>query len=180
MMIFSSYLFSYTYLMSYHFHFFTLFSQYQSTDTLCRQSMEIFYHCYGAEAGLAGLKWLPYGGLYLTGEGKLNEQKWCHVVLICLSVCLSICLSVCLCVCRFTVWVCMCVFVCPYVYLSTCHCTCLCTCLSFFQSILWFLFCHMCIYHLSCHGVVIFLFIFVFWYPSILLINVSKLRGNFC
>ena len=65
------------------FSFFTLFSQYQSTDTLCRQSMEIFYHCYGAEAGLAGLKWLPYGGLYLTGEGKLNEQKWCHVVLIC-------------------------------------------------------------------------------------------------
>ena len=30
--------------------------------------MEIFYQCYGAEAGLAGLKWLPYGGLYLTGE----------------------------------------------------------------------------------------------------------------
>ena len=32
--------------------------------------MEIFYQCYGAEAGLAGLKWLPYGGLYLTGKSR--------------------------------------------------------------------------------------------------------------
>jgi glucokinase len=34
--------------------------------------MEIFYQCYGAEAGLAGLKWLPYGGLYLTGANLLS------------------------------------------------------------------------------------------------------------
>jgi hypothetical protein len=34
--------------------------------------MEIFYQCYGAEAGLAGLKWLPYGGLYLTGAHLLS------------------------------------------------------------------------------------------------------------
>lgn len=27
----------------------------------------IFLQAYGAEAGVAGLKWLPYGGLYLTG-----------------------------------------------------------------------------------------------------------------
>ena len=37
------------------------------SNALCNQSMEIFYECYGAEAGLAALKWLPYGGLYLTG-----------------------------------------------------------------------------------------------------------------
>ena len=42
-------------------------SQHQMSNALCNQSMEIFYECYGAEAGLAALKWLPYGGLYLTG-----------------------------------------------------------------------------------------------------------------
>jgi glucokinase len=42
-------------------------SKHQGTDSLCKESMSIFYQCYGAEAGLAGLKWLPYGGLYLTG-----------------------------------------------------------------------------------------------------------------
>ena len=47
---------------------FISFSKHQSTDSLCGQSMQIFYQCYGAEAGLAGLKWLPYGGLYLTGK----------------------------------------------------------------------------------------------------------------
>lgn len=29
--------------------------------------MRIFVTAYGAEAGVACLKWLPYGGLYLTG-----------------------------------------------------------------------------------------------------------------
>jgi len=29
--------------------------------------MELFVTAYGAEAGVAALKWLPYGGLYLTG-----------------------------------------------------------------------------------------------------------------
>ena len=36
-------------------------------DELCRMTMDIFIRAFGAEAGVAGLKWLPYGGLYLTG-----------------------------------------------------------------------------------------------------------------
>ena len=44
-----------------------IISKHQNTDALCRQTMDIFIRCYGAEAGLAGLKWLPYGGLYLAG-----------------------------------------------------------------------------------------------------------------
>lgn len=37
------------------------------TDSLCRRTMDIFVAAYGAEAGSMGLKFLPYGGLYLTG-----------------------------------------------------------------------------------------------------------------
>ncbi len=36
-------------------------------NEVCKKSMEIFITSYGAEAGVAALKWLPYGGLYLTG-----------------------------------------------------------------------------------------------------------------
>jgi hypothetical protein len=41
----------------------------QSTevDELCQMTMDIFIEAYGSEAGVAGLKWLPNGGLYLTG-----------------------------------------------------------------------------------------------------------------
>lgn len=38
-----------------------------SICSLCRRTMLIFTTAYGSEAGVAGLKWLPYGGLYLTG-----------------------------------------------------------------------------------------------------------------
>lgn len=34
---------------------------------LCKQTMDIFITAYGAEAGVAALKWMPFGGLYLTG-----------------------------------------------------------------------------------------------------------------
>ncbi|KAJ1434495.1 glucokinase [Ochromonadaceae sp. CCMP2298] len=34
---------------------------------LCAHTMQIFTAAYGAEAGVAALKWLPLGGLYLTG-----------------------------------------------------------------------------------------------------------------
>ncbi len=36
---------------------------------LCAHTMRIFTAAYGAEAGVAGLKWLPYGGMI------------CHVIL---------------------------------------------------------------------------------------------------
>eukprot|EP01039_Chlorochromonas_danica_P010528 gene10528-11665_t len=36
-------------------------------DPICRKTMEIFMETYGSEAGNAVLKYLPLGGLYLTG-----------------------------------------------------------------------------------------------------------------
>ncbi len=42
-------------------------SENYDNNELCRMTMDIFVRAYGAEAGVAGLKWLPYGGLYLTG-----------------------------------------------------------------------------------------------------------------
>eukprot|EP01029_Cantina_marsupialis_P030289 TRINITY_DN8136_c0_g1_i1.p1 TRINITY_DN8136_c0_g1~~TRINITY_DN8136_c0_g1_i1.p1 ORF type:complete len:384 (+),score=79.32 TRINITY_DN8136_c0_g1_i1:128-1279(+) len=36
-------------------------------DKLCKQAMKIFVGAYGSEAGVAGLKWLPFGGLYIAG-----------------------------------------------------------------------------------------------------------------
>lgn len=44
-------------------------------DSLCEQALSIFASCYGAEAGVVALKFLPLGGLYLTGgvTGKTME-----------------------------------------------------------------------------------------------------------
>lgn len=36
-------------------------------NELCSKAMDTFITYYGAEAGVAALKWLPYGGLYITG-----------------------------------------------------------------------------------------------------------------
>mmetsp|Transcript_150 Transcript_150/g.182 ORF Transcript_150/g.182 Transcript_150/m.182 type:complete len:487 (+) Transcript_150:90-1550(+) len=36
-------------------------------DPLCAKAMEIFVIAYGSEAGVAALKFLPYGGLFLAG-----------------------------------------------------------------------------------------------------------------
>jgi len=38
-----------------------------ATCDLCKDSIEVFLEAYGSEAGVAGLKWMPFGGLYLTG-----------------------------------------------------------------------------------------------------------------
>jgi hypothetical protein len=48
--------------------------------------MEIFYQCYGAEAGLAGLKWLPYGGLYLTGAHLSCLRDTTHSIIIAIRI----------------------------------------------------------------------------------------------
>lgn len=42
-------------------------AKHKDDDELCNKTMELFATAYGAEAGVAALKWLPYGGLYLTG-----------------------------------------------------------------------------------------------------------------
>ena len=39
----------------------------QKTCELCAMTMEIFATAYGAESGVAALKFLPMGGLFLTG-----------------------------------------------------------------------------------------------------------------
>lgn len=42
-------------------------SHHSTTDQLCKQAVEIFFRAYASECGNAMLKWLPYGGFYLTG-----------------------------------------------------------------------------------------------------------------
>jgi glucokinase len=39
----------------------------ENRDRLCQKAMDIFVEAYGAEAGNLGLKFLPYGGLYVAG-----------------------------------------------------------------------------------------------------------------
>lgn len=45
-------------------------------DELCKLAMEIFTSAYGSEAGVAGLKWLPFGGLYLAGGLTPKNLHW--------------------------------------------------------------------------------------------------------
>lgn len=44
-----------------------IIAKHQKTDAICNHTMKLFATAYGAEAGNAALKWLPFGGLYLTG-----------------------------------------------------------------------------------------------------------------
>ncbi|KNC81314.1 glucokinase, partial [Sphaeroforma arctica JP610] len=47
-----------------------------SRDRLCYKAMEIFVWTFGSEVGCAALKWLPYGGLYITGgTASHNVQR---------------------------------------------------------------------------------------------------------
>ncbi|KNC53255.1 glucokinase [Thecamonas trahens ATCC 50062] len=36
-------------------------------DELCSRALDILFSAYGSEVGVAALKWLPYGGLYVAG-----------------------------------------------------------------------------------------------------------------
>jgi glucokinase len=45
-------------------------------NELCHLTMSIFAGAYGAEAGVAALKWLPFGGLYLTGGLTPKNIDW--------------------------------------------------------------------------------------------------------
>jgi len=45
-----------------------IISDHASTaGSLCEEALKIFLACYGSEAGVLGLKFMPFGGLYLTG-----------------------------------------------------------------------------------------------------------------
>jgi glucokinase len=35
--------------------------------SLCQLAVDIMFTTYGAEAGVAAVKWTPYGGLYIAG-----------------------------------------------------------------------------------------------------------------
>ena len=43
---------------------------------MCSKVVDIFSECYGSEAGNAALKWLPYGGLYISGGIGAKNPDW--------------------------------------------------------------------------------------------------------
>ena len=57
--------------------------------SLCRQAMDITMGAYGCEVGSAAIKWIPMGGIFVTGgltpknihfiEGKDSEFMKCYL-----------------------------------------------------------------------------------------------------
>ena len=45
-------------------------------DLVCLKAVEVFSECYGSEVGVAALKWLPYGGLYISGGLAAKNPSW--------------------------------------------------------------------------------------------------------
>ena len=45
-------------------------------NKVCTKAVEIFSQCYGSEVGVAALKWLPYGGLYISGGIAAKNPHW--------------------------------------------------------------------------------------------------------
>jgi len=45
-------------------------------NSVCQKAVAIFCECYGSEAGVAALKWLPYGGLYISGGMAAKNPEW--------------------------------------------------------------------------------------------------------
>jgi len=45
-------------------------------DKICNRVMHMFSRAYGAEAGVACLKWMPFGGLYLVGGITPKNMGW--------------------------------------------------------------------------------------------------------
>mmetsp|Transcript_28301 Transcript_28301/g.68823 ORF Transcript_28301/g.68823 Transcript_28301/m.68823 type:complete len:479 (+) Transcript_28301:292-1728(+) len=43
---------------------------------VCKKAIDIFNECYGSEVGVAALKWLPYGGLYISGGIAAKNPSW--------------------------------------------------------------------------------------------------------
>jgi glucokinase len=46
------------------------------TSGLCQKAVDTFIGAYGAEGGVVGLKYMPFGGLYLTGGVSCKLQKF--------------------------------------------------------------------------------------------------------
>ena len=43
---------------------------------VCKKAIDIFNECYGSEVGVAALKWLPFGGLYISGGIAAKNPEW--------------------------------------------------------------------------------------------------------
>eukprot|EP00900_Chrysochromulina_parva_P009507 jgi/Chrpa1/18558/Chrysochromulina_OHIO_Genome00024720-RA len=43
---------------------------------VCQKAVDVFAEAYGAECGVAALKWLPYGGLYVSGGIGAKNPHW--------------------------------------------------------------------------------------------------------
>ena len=48
----------------------------KSGNKVCTKAVSIFNQCYGSEVGVAALKWLPYGGLYVSGGIAAKNPHW--------------------------------------------------------------------------------------------------------
>jgi len=48
----------------------------KSGDIICRKAVKIFTESYGSEAGVAALKWMPKGGLYISGGIAAKNPEW--------------------------------------------------------------------------------------------------------
>jgi len=45
-------------------------------NEVCEKAVRVFSSCYGSEVGVAALKWLPYGGLYISGGIAAKNPSW--------------------------------------------------------------------------------------------------------
>merc|ERR1712187_624160 len=45
-------------------------------DLVCKKTVEVFSEYYGSEAGVAAMKWLPKGGLYIVGGIAAKNPSW--------------------------------------------------------------------------------------------------------
>jgi len=50
----------------------------QQGQAVCKKAVDIFVECYGSEVGVAALKWLPRGGLYISGGIAAKNPAWIH------------------------------------------------------------------------------------------------------
>mmetsp|Transcript_26564 Transcript_26564/g.60498 ORF Transcript_26564/g.60498 Transcript_26564/m.60498 type:complete len:422 (-) Transcript_26564:109-1374(-) len=49
---------------------------YSGECSLCQKAIDMFVGAYGAEAGVLALKYMPYGGLFLTGGVTVKIKEW--------------------------------------------------------------------------------------------------------
>lgn len=45
-------------------------------DHVCKKAVEVFSECFGSESGVAALKWIPRGGLFISGGIAAKNPSW--------------------------------------------------------------------------------------------------------